>query len=274
MISIPALLFRTILPARFEGVAPAGILASFFGAAAVVWAGSALATSTLLKRPATDAPSIAICAVFGNTIMLVLPIGVAALGPESLAPFSVILAVHAPLFLATAALHTALVSGPAGEPITRSLTAIARQIATQPFIVAIAAAALWRGSGFGIPAPALTAIDMLGKAGVPAALVALGLSLNTFELKGNAATLALVLALKLAIKPVIAGVLAVYVFALPRLSAEVVVLMAALPAGANAYLFSVKSGRVINSASGAVALGTALSALSLPALIAVIRALP
>ena len=274
LISIPALLFRTILLARFDGVAPAGILASFFGAAAVVWLLSALATGTLLNRPAADAPSIAMCAVFGNTIMLGLPIGVAAFGPESLAPFSVILAIHAPVFLAMAALHMALFAGPAGEPVGHALIAVARQIATQPFIVAIAAATVWRLSGLGIPAPALTAIDMLAKAGVPAALVALGLSLHTFEFKGNAATLSLVLFLKLAVMPAVAAVLAVYVFALPRLSAEVVVLMAALPAGANAYLYAVRSGRVINSASGAVALGTALSALTLSALIAVARALP
>lgn len=273
LIAIPALLFRTILLARFEGVAPYGILASFFGAAAFVWVMSALATRFLLRRPAQDAPAIAMCAVFGNTIMLGLPIGVAAFGAEALAPISVILAIHAPVFLVTATLHEALTTERAGQSLGQSLAGIARGIATQPIILAIAAAALWRVTGAGVPAPVLAMVEMLAKAGVPAALVALGMSLHSFAIKGDASTLSLMLVLKLAVMPIIAALLAILGFDLPWTSVEAVVLMAALPAGANAYLFSVKSGHAMNSASGAVALGTALSALTLPALIGALRAI-
>ena len=38
--------------------------------------------------------------------------------------------------------------------------------------------------------------------------------------------------------------------------------MAAVPTGANAFLFAVKMGRAVNSASGAVALGTAVAAVT------------
>ena len=267
LIAIPALLFRTVALARFEGVAPFGIVASFFGAAAVVWVLSALATRFCLRRPAADAPAIAMCAVFGNTIMLGLPIGVAAFGTQALAPISVILAVHAPVFLVSATLHAAMTAQRDGVTMDQALGNVARQIATQPIIVAIAAATLWRVSGLDMPAPVLSTLEMLAKAGVPAALVALGISLQSFEIKGDAATLALMLALKLTVMPAIAAVLAIAVFALPPVSIKAVVLMAALPAGANAYLFSVKSGHAVNSASGAVALGTMISALTLSVLI-------
>ena len=266
-ITIPALLFRTILQAKFEGVAGLGILASFFGSAAIVWALSAIATRVVLRRPAIDGPSIAMCSVFGNTIMLGLPIGLATFGADALAPISVILAVHAPVFLLSAALHSAAVAERDGETLGSALASIMSQLARQPIIVAIALAGLWRLSAIAVPVPLLAMVDMLAKAGVPAALIALGLSLQTFELRGDAATLTVMLVLKLLALPVIAGLLAIGVFRLPQLSAEVVVLMAALPAGANAYLFSVKNGRAMNSASGAVALGTAISALTLALLI-------
>ena len=110
-------------------------------------------------------------------------------------------------------------------------------------------------------------LEMLSRAGVPAALIALGLSLRSCEVRGNVATLSVMLGLKLLALPGIAALLAFQVFHLPVISAKMVVLTAALPAGANAYLFALKSGRVVNSASGAVAIGTAISAVTLSALL-------
>ena len=271
-IAIPALLFRTVLLARFDGVAPLGILAGFFGAAAIVWVLSTLVTAFVLRRPALDAPAIAMCAVFGNTVMLGLPIGIAAFGPEALAPISVILGIHAPVFLVSATVHSAVVDGRNGEPLGRALLGIGGKLVRQPIILAIMIATVWRAAGVPAPGPVLKMVDMLAMAGVPAALVALGMSLRTFVIKGDTATLSAMLVLKLLAMPAIAAGLAGPVLHLPKVSAEVVVLMAALPAGANAYLFSVKSGRAMNSASGAVALGTALSAITLAALILALKA--
>jgi predicted permease len=65
--------------------------------------------------------------------------------------------------------------------------------------------------------------------------------------------------LKLLVLPIVGWGLAFYVFRLPYLQAAVVVLLCAMPAGANSFLFAQRYNRVVNSASGAVALGTALS---------------
>ncbi|WP_244550269.1 hypothetical protein [Bradyrhizobium sp. cf659] len=43
-----------------------------------------------------------------------------------------------------------------------------------------------------------------------------------------------------------------------------VVLFAAMPTGANAYIFAVQYQRQVNPVSGAVALGTLLAAVTLP----------
>jgi len=267
-ISIPALLFKTILLARFEGVAPLGILASFFGSAAVVWALSVVATRFLLRRPADDGPSIAMSAVFGNTIMLGLPIGVATWGAEALAPLSVILAFHAPIFLLSATLHAAVVDQQDDPTLLVRLAGIAQTLSRQPIIVAIFCAAMWRMTGVDLPKPMLSMLDMLAGAGVPAALVALGLSLRNFEVRGDSATLSVMVVLKLVMLPVLAAILAFWVFKLPPVSAKMVVLTAALPAGANSYLYALRAGKAVNSASGAVAIGTALSAFTIAGLLA------
>ena len=51
---------------------------------------------------------------------------------------------------------------------------------------------------------------------------------------------------------------------LPRLAAGVVMLFAAMPTGANAYISAVQYQRLVNPVSGAVALGTQLAAVTLP----------
>ena len=272
-ISIPALLFRTIVLAKFEGVAPLGILASFFGSAAIVWLLSAFATRFLLARAVQDGPAIAMSAVFGNMVMMGLPIGVASYGTDALAPMSVIVAVHAPIFLMSAAVHSAVVDPRDDPSLLMALRTVITTLARQPIVVAIACAGIWRLIGLDVPKPMLTMIDMLAGAGVPAALVALGLSLNSFEVRGDTATLSVIIGLKLLALPLIAALLAFWVFSLPPLSAKMVVLAASLPAGANAYLYALRSGRVVNSASGAVAIGTAISAFSIAALLAIFHAM-
>ena len=57
---------------------------------------------------------------------------------------------------------------------------------------------------------------------------------------------------------------------LPPVVTGVVVLFAAMPTGANAYIFAVQYQRLVNPASGAVALGTLLAAVTLPVVVMVV----
>ena len=54
---------------------------------------------------------------------------------------------------------------------------------------------------------------------------------------------------------------------LPPNVAGVVALFAAMPTGANAYIFAVQYQRLVNPVSGAVALGTMLAAVTLPLMV-------
>ncbi|MDA9533096.1 AEC family transporter [Bradyrhizobium sp. CCBAU 25338] len=73
-------------------------------------------------------------------------------------------------------------------------------------------------------------------------------------------------ALKLMAMPAAAFVLAT-LLDLPPLAAGVVVLFAAMPTGANVYIFAVQYQRLVNPVSGAVALGTLLAAVTLPGVV-------
>lgn len=112
---------------------------------------------------------------------------------------------------------------------------------------------------------------LLGSAAIPCALVSLGLSLVGFRIVGQAPTLATILVLKLAAMPLIAWFVTRDVLDLPPLVAGVIILFAATPTGANAYLFARQHGRAVNSASASVALGTALSLVTASCVLLLLR---
>ena len=189
---------------------------------------------------------------------------------EAAAPMALILAINTPLLWVWATLHMACTERDTGTSFAHLMLTVVTDLGRNPVILAIVAGTLWRLSNAGLHPLADKALALLGQAGVPCALVALGAGLTQFQIKGQAGTLTVMLALKLVAQPAIAWVLAFWVLELPPVAGAVVVLFSAMPTGANAYLFATRYQRVVNSTSGAVALGTILAAATAAALVSVL----
>lgn len=259
--AIPALLFRTIATSQPLAVSPTTLWFVYFGALFATGAIALAATRILLRRPAIDATSIAMTSTYGNVVMLGIPLCLATLGPEAAAPMAVILSIHTPILWGTGTVLHQWLAHDGKEPLGAVLLKLAGDLARNPLIVAIVLGGLWRLSGSTLPDVIDKSLALLGQAGVPCSLVALGMSLSNFAIKGQGPTLSMVIVLKLLIMPTLVAVFA-WAAGLPPAAAGVAILFAACPSGANAYLFAAKVERAVNSASGAVALGTALSALT------------
>ncbi len=270
-LAMPALLFRTVLTAEAPEASSLALLAGFMGAAGGTWALASIATTRLLKRPAADAPSIAMASTFGNTVMMGIPLVVGHYGDRALAPLAVIIALHAPIMWAMASLQFAAARNVGdGQSVRGVAVGIARDLAQNPILIGIAAGWLWRLTGFGLAETADRFISLLAQAGVPGALVALGLSLARYNLGGQLPTLAVINATKLLLMPALAFAICAWLLGLSPLATGVVVILAACPTGANAFLFASKYDTAVGSVSASVALGTALSAITVTALLAVL----
>ncbi len=116
--------------------------------------------------------------------------------------------------------------------------------------------------GLGLHPIANTMLDMLADASIPTALFALGVSLAGYSLKGSWSGMFALIGLKMVLMPVLVFIMVRYVVPLPTLWAQVAVLFAAMPTGANAFLFAHRNEEAVPAVSGAIALGTALAALS------------
>lgn len=257
-LAIPALLFRTVATSTAPSVSPLKLWGAYFGAVAVTWIIASLTTRFILRRPMLDSASIAMTSAYGNTVMLGIPLSLALYGEAAAAAMAVILALTSPIYWTLATLHHQAALASREQGMVALLLGVIRDLARNPLIVGIICGALWRLTGWPIPTLMDRVLGHLGQAGVPCALVALGTSLLGFAIAGQGSTLTTVIALKLLVMPAAAWLLSM-ALDLPPVATGVVVLFAAMPAGANAYLFASKVQRAVNSASGAVALGTALA---------------
>lgn len=267
-IAIPALLFRTIVVSAFPDVSPYRMWGAYYGALALIWI-AALAISAVLRERREDREDgvvFAIGSVYGNIVMLGIPLVLSALGNEAAGPMSLILSVNTPLLWLCGILQMELVSRKrTGSPLA-VLRPVLADLARNPLMLGIGFGVIWRFTGLGLNPVVDKTIELLAQAGSPAALIALGITLFRFEVKGEMLSVVVISALKLLAMPAVAFVLA-KLLNLPPIVTGVVVLFAAMPTGANAYIFAVQYQRLVNPVSGAVALGTLLAAVTLPVVV-------
>lgn len=264
-VAMPALLFRAMLAIGELPGSPWRLIATYLAAIFILWTLATITTLLVLRRPALDAPSVAMGACFGNTVMLGVPLAVTAFGQEAAAPIALLISIDTPLLWIIATLHIETVRQSQvaqGKSAREALLGVVTDLATNPIVVPLIAGSLWRLTGVGIPPLLDRLLEMIGGAAVPSALFSLGMSLAAYRIKGQTATLSAIVVLKLIVFPVVVTALAVGVFALPGLWAAVIILFAAMPVGANAFLFATRYERAVNSVSAAIAVSTAIAVFS------------
>jgi hypothetical protein len=269
-IAMPALLFRAMLNTGPMEASPFRLLAAYFLVTAVIWLAASLAGAFVLKRPAEDQAPLAMGATFGNTVMLGIPIAVTAFGPEATAPLAVLIAVEAPLLWIIATLH--IEAARRGRRMSfDALSGVLKDLARNTIVLSLIFGLIGRALGLTLPGAPDRILAMLGQAAVPVALFSLGMALAGFRMSGEGRTLTLLCVLKLLAYPALAHVSAAHIFALPPLWVSLVVLMAAMPVGANAYLFAARYDRGAATVSAAIAVSTLLAVVTVSGLLLVLK---
>lgn len=265
--AIPALLFRTMVEVEVSDAAPWTLWAAYFSSIAVVWGMAAAIARFVPPLGEAGGAAAATASVYGNLVMLGIPLALPYFGPAAALPAALILSVHSAVLLFAATLMAEWAGLGTGRRFSAMLGGLFLNLLQNPIIAALLAGSLWRFTGWGLHPIADKIVSLLGQAGVPAALFALGLSLAAYGLKGHLLPVAVLLALKMAALPAVAWVMVTHVFVLPPIPAGVVVLFAAMPPGATAYLFASQYKAAVAPVSGTIALGTALSLVTVSVLL-------
>jgi hypothetical protein len=265
-LAAPALLFSGGTRPHEGGGGAA--LALLVASVAVFAAAIPLARRALGAAPA-DAAVFALSCVFGNSVMMGVPIIVAAYGPAGVPPMLAILGLQTVILLglATLAIEVAL---NAAAPWRWLAKAALRGILRNPVVLSVFAALLWNLLGLPVPDVVRRTLDLLGASAPPVALFCLGGGLAGIAAGALWKETALIVAIKLFLLPALVAALAL-LLGLSPIETAVAVTMAALPTGANAFILARRYSTGADRSGSAVVVSTALSVLTISALIAHFR---
>ncbi len=257
--ALSAMIFRFTATLELGALFDPAFFAAYLAGSTFVW-GLAFAIAKLRGRPVTEAAMEAHTAMIGNTGFLGVPMLVVLLGERAIGPVLMVLAVDLIVFsslitiIITAARHGRVALGP-----------IALGLVKNPMIVSMAAGLAWAGFSLPMPAPLAEFVAILGAAATPGALFAIGASLadRSAERVGPALWLS---GAKLVLHPLAVG-LAAWGLGVEPFAAGVMVAAAALPVAGNVYILAAHFGVAPARVSTSILISTALSVLSIPAVI-------
>lgn len=231
------------------------------------------------KLPREQANAAAFGVAYGNNAFIGLPVCLAILGPTSLAPAAVVMALHS-AFIFGAGTLTSVLTAPAlaDDPQRAEQRGVAlalRMVARNPLVIAACLGVLLAFSGQSLPEPVDQLFAMIGATTAPCALIAVGLFMARPVPKagGEGAARATVRALvgKLLLMPLITAAMLWMLPPLPEVWHNTALIMAAVPAGAGCFALAIYGGEnALRIAARIIALSTVLAGVSLPILLLLI----
>jgi malonate transporter len=266
-LAMPCLLFRSVAdapPLRLLDVA-----GSFIVGAVLIFAFAVIIARKIFGVRLADASIFALNSVFGNTVMLGIPIIDAAYGPPGVANLLAVVAFHSGLLLPLA---TVLIEADAGNG--RGPWAVLRAtvpgLLRNPVVMTIVFAFAWRATGLGFAASATRFLALVGAAGPPLALFCLGATLPKPTSWIDMKDVAVASLFKLVAMPALVALLA-HLAGVTGVAFAVVVLTAGLPTGANAFMLARRFGTLMEASASTVVVSTALSLVTLTVILGYLR---
>jgi malonate transporter len=264
----PALLFRTMSKVRLEQLDFKPVAAYFVGAIIL------FAAILMIKGFNRFGAVLALTCTYSNTVMIGIPLVGLIYGPLALVTLLTLVSMHSLILLTTATIVLELAvareqkhhatTGPDAvprHPVATVLTALKNAI-INPVLLPIIAGLVFSQTGLAIPGVIDRPLALLANAFSPLALVMVGVTLASTSLGGHWRPALLLAAVKNLVHPVLVVVLC-YVMGVTGLPRTVMIVAAALPIGANVFLFSQRYEVAEELTTATVVVSTILAMLSL-----------
>ena len=266
MVFVPALLFRTAARLDLDAL-PWRTLAAFFVPALLTVLG-VYGVFRLRDHAAQPARASvrAISASYGNAVQVGIPLAAALFGESGLGLHLTLVSLHGLVLLTV---MTALVehdvarSSAVGSSASTWHTMV-RNMVTHPVVLPLVLGLLFNAAGLVLPDLIDQLLQVLGSAVVPVCLLLIGLSLESYGLRGPVPTALRLSAVKLVLMPALVLAVAHWGFGLAGAPLSVVVLMAALPVGSNALIFAQRYRADEAEATAAIVVSTLAFAFTAP----------
>ena len=176
-IAVPCLIFKTLNATGIPTDQPWGYWCAYFGGTAIVWTIAMLLGRSLFNLSPSENVVAGFTGAQSNTVLVGVPLILQAYGDAGAIPLFLLIAVHLPIMFTTATLLE--------EGRKTHITVILRQLITHPILLAILFSASFHLSGWPIPSFLSSLIEAIAASALPCALIAMGIALKRYGVKGN-----------------------------------------------------------------------------------------
>ncbi|WP_319023318.1 AEC family transporter [Kocuria marina] len=270
--ALPAFLFDAVATAPVSEGVPWSFALIAFGVTALVSVLTWTAGRFSGKRTRPLAAPLALAASYGNVGYLGVPIALSILGPEAGLAAAMGQLIHNLMFMLGYPAVRALSSGGSREsPVSRQMwIAVKKALLTNPITLSVAAGIVVALVDVPLPSPVSDTLGLFGQTAVPLAMFAVGLTLPA-AVKGlrDGSVPGFPLILGTIIKMVLLPILTVVIVALlaPSLGSlwsGTLVLMAAMPTSATAYVLSQQEDADPRIVSSMIAVSSIVGVATIP----------
>jgi malonate transporter len=242
--SVPAMLFRFAAGTPFAQLADGRYFLAWSMAGAATILGVYVAMRRFFVQPQRDAAFYGLAAAVSNSGFMGLPMIVALLGDRAAGP--VILATATDLVVVSS-IGLGLVGG--GSP---------KRLLLNPFLNAMLLGGVFSAFEWTLPSPMNEFVRLLGTAAGPCALFAIGLSLVRPDAPLKTPMLAVPVAVKLVVHPLLAWI-CMTLLGVDAFATMIAVLTAALPSAGWVFIFAVRYRADAGRISATILLTTAIA---------------
>lgn len=267
-LALPLLVFHVLATINPSDLAQPVMFAVVVGASAMVYA-LHYAFERRKGLAAHDANAAAFGAAYCNHAFVGLPVCLAVLGPASLAPAAVVIGLSSALVFGGGMVTTILTaprSGAATQSRTESIGFAARQVSTNPLVIAAVGGAMAAFLPWRLWAPVDQFLIMVGATTAPCALIAVGLFMArpVPESAGTGASIRAIFG-KLLLFPAITALLLILLPPMPPVWRDTAMVMAAMPTAVGCFILANYGGEsALRMSARIIALTTLFAGISLP----------
>jgi len=259
-VSIPAFLFYQMANADLSQHVSPALFAAFYLPVLLSYTLGWLANyyfHSKLKKQSSASAVYALSSSYSNTIIVGLPILLAAFGEQVIGIVFLIVTFHSAMLFA---LTSALSSHHQGF----SWPSFIKQTFNNPVILSILSGLAFNLLSIELPQTITNSLLLVGKPAIPLALFILGASMAFYQVRSEKKFITFATILKLLILPSLVFIAAHYIFALEPMVTTVLVILSASPTGVNAYLIAKSQGYHQETVAGTVVVTTLACIFTLP----------
>jgi len=260
---LPLALITYFWKIEFPNIPIVNLMFSFFGAGIIVFVICFFISLIFLKFKIDNSALMGLGSCFGNSVALGIPLMYSVLGPTQSMPYMILVFFHGFIHFTYT---TVIIEGYRNRNssylliILKTIYGLFKNIVLFGMFIGITL----NFSSINPPKTLGLLLDMLAIFALPAVLISLGMALSNFKVSQYVNFSLLLTSLKNFVHPIIAFILAKYIFIMSPTLIFIITLAAALPSGSQTYYFSYRYNAIKEIISANIVISTFVSFITIP----------